>query len=356
MNQKRKLEESLATLLGFDLEDVSDVLDHLLTHDSSQDLMEYLTDFMGEKTQAMTMFVKNVEKFQRGEALDIMDADRNLDIDGLALDPQEGHHVKESQDVSSHSRKVPLQTISSSSSAPTANAQSTKKKSANLTKQQQRQQQQQRPVVGTIQAKQSFKSSTKASSKSKPQQQRPNSKSKAAPSKRTELEQDTLQLSIDDKTHTKTTSTMTQVPPTPTPPPPPQPLIGKASVICGCYGTIYKALTNCLHCGRIICEKEGYGYCPFCGHWVPNISSSMMTTAATGGTLDPAWVHKERLLQFDRENAQRTVVLDEAADDYENSNSMWLTREEQVEAKTKDDNERVERDLVKKKNTFNLVI
>jgi hypothetical protein len=41
--------------------------------------------------------------------------------------------------------------------------------------------------------------------------------------------------------------------------------IGKASVVCGCFGTIHKPLTNCLYCGRISCEREGYDFCPFCG-------------------------------------------------------------------------------------------
>lgn len=52
--------------------------------------------------------------------------------------------------------------------------------------------------------------------------------------------------------------------------PPPK---GTAAFICGCFGSIHKALTNCLFCGRISCEKEGYDYCPFCGYLVEEVKS-----------------------------------------------------------------------------------
>lgn len=50
--------------------------------------------------------------------------------------------------------------------------------------------------------------------------------------------------------------------------PPPK---GKAKYDCGCFGTLHRALTNCLYCGRITCEKEGYGFCPFCGYLVEEV-------------------------------------------------------------------------------------
>ena len=36
--------------------------------------------------------------------------------------------------------------------------------------------------------------------------------------------------------------------------------------ICGCMGTKYPVINNCLFCGRIVCEAEGEGPCPFCGN------------------------------------------------------------------------------------------
>jgi hypothetical protein len=50
-----------------------------------------------------------------------------------------------------------------------------------------------------------------------------------------------------------------------------QPKKGKASHVCGCYGTFHKPLTNCLYCGRISCVEEGYDYCPFCGYMVEDV-------------------------------------------------------------------------------------
>lgn len=46
---------------------------------------------------------------------------------------------------------------------------------------------------------------------------------------------------------------------------------------------------------------------------------------------DAAWKHKERLLGYDRESAQRTVIIDDQADYY--SSSAWLTETEEEEAK-----------------------
>lgn len=66
----------------------------------------------------------------------------------------------------------------------------------------------------------------------------------------------------------------TMPPPVVISPPPPKshPLKGTASVVCGCFGSVHKPLTNCLYCGRISCEKEGYDYCPFCGLLVEKVS------------------------------------------------------------------------------------
>jgi uncharacterized Zn finger protein (UPF0148 family) len=328
-NDKRHLEESLATLLGFDLEDVSDVMDHLLTFESQEDLKDYLTDFMGDgQTKQVMAFVRNVMKFQRGEALDVP---TTTTAAAAAAAAHEG---------SSDSVKIPLQESvkKASSDVPSKNT----TKSANLTKKQ-------RPTA-TVQkeAWKSSKPSKPLKSKEAHRKQKPKPKSASTVTPTTAgLEKATAKLSIDapkfdpspKQPQTKSIK----------PSPPPLPPIGKAKVICGCYGTINKALTNCLFCGRIICEKEGYGYCPHCGHLVQEV------TLPANATQDDKkdWLHKERLLQFDRENAQRTVVIDEAADEYENSNSNWLTMEEQEEAEKRDDLKRADLHSLKKQ-TLNI--
>lgn len=48
---------------------------------------------------------------------------------------------------------------------------------------------------------------------------------------------------------------------------------------------------------------------------------------------DPAWLHKERLLRFDRESAQRMIVIDdESNDDVAAAGMAWLTQEESDQA------------------------
>lgn len=55
----------------------------------------------------------------------------------------------------------------------------------------------------------------------------------------------------------------------------PLPPKGEAKVDCGCFGTTHRALINCLFCGRILCEREGYGFCPHCGYLVEEDNENM---------------------------------------------------------------------------------
>ena len=106
---------------------------------------------------------------------------------------------------------------------------------------------------------------------------------------------------------------------------------GKPKIICGCYGTKHPPLTNCLHCGRISCEAEGYDFCPFCNIQIQDFSQRMSSSSSS------AVLHKERLLEFDRTSAARTHILDDQEDYYASSTSMWNTHEEQENAKEKEE-------------------
>jgi len=118
---------------------------------------------------------------------------------------------------------------------------------------------------------------------------------------------------------------------------PKKPKHGKAKTICGCYGTRHKPLTNCLQCGRIACRHEGYGFCPFCGYDIEKVKVD-----AGDKKFDRALLHKERLLRYDREFARRTVVLDDQADYFHRESSAWLTEDERAEAERKDEDRRRE--------------
>ena len=106
---------------------------------------------------------------------------------------------------------------------------------------------------------------------------------------------------------------------------------------CGCYGTVHKILTNCLVCGRIACSVEGYSYCCYCTYYISAVKPKK------NGKENSAVVHKQRLLMFDRENAARTVILDDQSDYFQTSISAFSTGKERDEAKLIYDKEREDR-------------
>ncbi|KAI8623413.1 zf-C2HC5-domain-containing protein [Xylariaceae sp. FL1651] len=146
---------------------------------------------------------------------------------------------------------------------------------------------------------------------------------------------------------------------------------------CNCVATRHPLLTaapNCLSCGKVICVKEGLGPCTFCG--MPLLSSADVQSmirelrgergkekmaldrqankrAEVSKTPAPfsrprdapdavseakakALEHRDRLLDFQAQNAHRTTVRDEAADfDVSGavagmSGNIWATPEERA--------------------------
>ncbi|KAI9737938.1 MAG: hypothetical protein M1834_009308 [Cirrosporium novae-zelandiae] len=128
---------------------------------------------------------------------------------------------------------------------------------------------------------------------------------------------------------------------------------------CNCNATRHPLLTaapNCLYCGKIICVKEGLGPCTFCKHpllsseeiqemvtalkaergrermeannashrradvsQTPRAFSANNSNAATPNGSDDeslarAKQHRDKLLNFQANNAKRTRIIDEAAD------------------------------------------
>ncbi|KAL9624783.1 MAG: hypothetical protein Q9160_001138 [Pyrenula sp. 1 TL-2023] len=122
---------------------------------------------------------------------------------------------------------------------------------------------------------------------------------------------------------------------------------------CDCNATIHPLFApspNCLSCGKVICALEGLQPCSFCDTPIltpqqvqtmirmlreergnekmtlHNEAQSGRSTPAFGGAATPesgqsenesaarALAHRDKLLKFQRENAQRTKIHDEAAD------------------------------------------
>ena len=123
---------------------------------------------------------------------------------------------------------------------------------------------------------------------------------------------------------------------------------------CGCAGQKHKLISNCLECGRIVCEQEGSGPCLFCGNLVctgqeqeilaRNSKASeklyarlmMKTPEDRQIEFDKAKALKDKLIEFDRTSARRTKVIDDQAD-YFSADSKWLSKKQRSVAKKKED-------------------
>lgn len=151
-----------------------------------------------------------------------------------------------------------------------------------------------------------------------------------------------------------------------------------ASRRCDCVAAkhpLLAAAPNCLNCGKVVCVKEGLGLCTFCG--TPLLSSAEVQSMIrelraergrekmavdreahrraevsknpapfskpreisdemTGEAQVKALEHRDRLLNFQAQNARRTTVRDEAADfDVTGAvtgfgSNMWATPEERA--------------------------
>ncbi|KAB1199351.1 Activating signal cointegrator 1 [Morella rubra] len=101
---------------------------------------------------------------------------------------------------------------------------------------------------------------------------------------------------------------------------------------CSCQARRHKLVSNCLSCGKIVCEQEGEGPCSFCGALVLREGS---TYAGLDVILPPqsdaeaaAEAYAKRLLEYDRDSAARTTVIDDQSDYYEIEGNSWLSKEE----------------------------
>ncbi|KAL4890728.1 zf-C2HC5-domain-containing protein [Aspergillus ambiguus] len=131
---------------------------------------------------------------------------------------------------------------------------------------------------------------------------------------------------------------------------------------CNCAATLHPLFTpapNCLRCGKIICSLEGLQPCSFCGaallsgaeiqdmirelraergqekmrahnegvHAHREGGPASAPGGGGGSKLDAARAHRDKLLNFQAQNARRTRVVDEAAD-FETPNvasTLWMS-------------------------------
>lgn len=99
---------------------------------------------------------------------------------------------------------------------------------------------------------------------------------------------------------------------------------------CSCQARRHKLVSNCLSCGKIVCEQEGEGPCNFCGALVLKEGSTYagleMSSVPETEAEVAANAYAKRLVDFDRNAAARTSVIDDQSDYYDEGNS-WLSIE-----------------------------
>lgn len=122
----------------------------------------------------------------------------------------------------------------------------------------------------------------------------------------------------------------------------------KGRRLCNCEATKHKLISNCLRCGRIVCEQEGSGPCLFCGNLVctdeeqrliesDSSSGKQLKKTLTAQDRPEGWeaamAMRNRLIDYDRMSEKRTTVIDDESD-YFRTNSVWLSDEERARLKT----------------------
>ncbi|KAJ6672511.1 THYROID RECEPTOR INTERACTING PROTEIN RELATED [Salix viminalis] len=130
---------------------------------------------------------------------------------------------------------------------------------------------------------------------------------------------------------------------------------------CPCQARQHRLVSNCLSCGKIVCEQEGEGPCSFCGALVLKEGS---TYAGLEESMPPtsdaefaAEAYAKRLVDYDRNSAARTTVIDDQSDYYEIEGNSWLSNEEKQLLRKKQE-ETEEAELAKRNKvvvTFDLV-
>ncbi|KAK3011770.1 hypothetical protein RJ639_012553, partial [Escallonia herrerae] len=117
---------------------------------------------------------------------------------------------------------------------------------------------------------------------------------------------------------------------------------------CSCQARRHRLVSNCLSCGKIVCEQDGEGPCSFC-------SALVLREGSTYAGLDEGVVpvsdveaaaeaFAKRLVDYDRNSAARTTVIDDQSDYYNIEGNSWLSMEEkELLMKKKEEIEEAER-------------
>uniref|UniRef100_A0A0E0QRC8 Uncharacterized protein n=1 Tax=Oryza rufipogon TaxID=4529 RepID=A0A0E0QRC8_ORYRU len=138
-------------------------------------------------------------------------------------------------------------------------------------------------------------------------------------------------------------------------------IVFKQGKPCSCQARQHNLVSNCLSCGKIVCEQEGEGPCSFCGALVLMEGSTYAGLSDVGIPLSEAEAEAEayakRLVDYDRNSAARTKVYDDQSDYFEMEGNSWLSSKEKSDLKKQhgEAQEAAEKDKGKVVVTFDLV-
>ncbi|EGC35427.1 hypothetical protein DICPUDRAFT_87864 [Dictyostelium purpureum] len=125
---------------------------------------------------------------------------------------------------------------------------------------------------------------------------------------------------------------------------------------CECQATRHKLITNCLNCGKIICEQEGKGPCKFCQTplFTNPASLSIQQQQLSDKHLNSAIEYKDRILGYQNTHAKRTIVFDDQEDYFSNSSNKWLTEEERKKVAQQELDYKKKKDELKNKTRISI--
>lgn len=123
--------------------------------------------------------------------------------------------------------------------------------------------------------------------------------------------------------------------------------------ICYCQATIHKLISNCISCGKVVCEQEGEGPCLFCGAWVDR-EQMYEVDEEDYAFYETALEHRDRLIDFDVNAQKRLGVLDERSDWYELANNTWLNKDQRTFANQQLEIQKKKEDEIADQNVLTL--